>query len=148
MAANVTSIIIQIKAITAAKLGAGWAEMPFVTDLAKNDERRARKSYGVRPLPAASTQTVTNSYALDHVFELVLMQAIVKQDDDSEAMATIGDLYDQHDEVFRQLARAKVNLPGLVLLVSEPALPEPEFIGGRQFVALRQQFNVRYRQAI
>jgi hypothetical protein len=148
MASTVTQIIAQIKAIAAGELGLSWTELPHVLDLTKNDERRSRKGYGARPLAASDAQSTTSTYALDHVFELVLMMAVPKNDDDSQAMAVIGTLYDMQDEILRRAIRQKMNMPFSILMVSNPALSEPEFVNDRQFVALRQQFNVRYRQTI
>ena len=148
MADTVSQILTQAKAIAAATLGTGWNELPYVLDVSKNDERRAKQGYGVRPLPANEAPSVTNSYALDHGFELVLMGSVAKPDDESQAMTLIGTLYDKQDEIFKSMARAKLNLPGTVLLVSQPALSEPEILASGKLIALRQQFNVRYRQAI
>jgi hypothetical protein len=148
MATTVSDILTQAKSIAAAKLGASWHELPSATNLASNDVRRGAKGYGVRPLGAASAPTVTNAYALEHVFELVLMDKNPRKDDESQAVAVVCDLYDKQDEIFKQMVRAKLNLGATVVNVSGPSLSEPEFINGREFVALRQQFNVLYRQAI
>lgn len=148
MAATVASIITQAKAIAAAKLGAGWQELPRVLDLDGLDARRGAKGYGVRPLSASNTPTVTNAYALDHGFQLILTDTNPRKDDDSQALTVIGVLFDQMDEIYKEFVRAKMNLGGTVLLVGEPSLSEPEFISGKEIVALRQNFNVKYRQTI
>jgi hypothetical protein len=148
MAATVTSILTEVKAIASAYLGDTWHELPNVTALTSNDLRRGSKAYGVRPLAASNAPTVTNTYALNHGFELVLMDKNPRRDNESQAMAVAGSLYDKHDEIFKLIARSKVNLGGTVILVSEPSISEPEYVNGREFVALRMQFNVRYRQTI
>jgi hypothetical protein len=148
MAATVTTIMTEIKSLAASSLGNAWHELPNSIDLKGNDSRRGSKGYGVRPLGAADAPSVTNSYSLDHVFEVVLMDRNPRKDDESQAMAVLGDLYDKQDEIYKSLVRTKVNLGGTVLLVSNPSLSDPEFVNGREFVALRQQFNVRYRQTI
>lgn len=148
MAATVSSIMTAIKSIASGYLGADWRELRSVMNLSANDLRSASKGYGVRPLPATSTESVTNSYALDHGFELVLMNSNPKVDDESQAMTVVGDLYDKQDEILKLIMRTKANLPGTVLIVTNPALSEPEFVNGREFVALKQQFTIRYRQTI
>lgn len=148
MATTVTSIMAQAKVIAAASLGATWKEMPSVFNLESNDLRRGAKSYGVKPGAAASAATVTNSYALDHVFELILMDKNPRKDSEAQALAVIDDLYDKQDTIYKAMVRAKLNLGGTVLLVSNPSLSEPEFINSRELIALRQQFTVKYRQAI
>ncbi len=148
MATTVGSIITQIKAIAVAQLGVDWKENPNAYDLTQSDSRRGPKTYGVRPLAASNTSTVTNAYALNHSFELVLVDRVARKNDASQADTVIADLYDKQDEIFKDMVRAKLNLSPTVMLVSEPQLSEPEFINGQEFVALRQQFNVRYRQTI
>jgi hypothetical protein len=148
MAATVSNILEQIEATAAATLDPPWHEVPNVFNLAGTDVRRGAKAYGVRPLPANSAASVTNSYALDHAFELVLMDSNPKRDDDAGAIAVIGDLYDKQDEILKAMMRTKLNLAGTVLLISEPTLSEPEFLASGALIALRQQFNVRYRQTI
>lgn len=148
MAATVTSILTNVKAAALAELGSGWQEMPHVLSLEKNDERRGRKAYGARAMSAGNAPTITNSYALDHTFEVVLMDDVPRNGDDTQAQAVIGTLYDKQDEILKRMIRTKLSLPTTVLLVSSIGLSEPEFVGDRQFVALRQQFNVRYRHAI
>jgi hypothetical protein len=148
MATTVTQIIAKIKEQAGTELGAEWTELPHVLDLTKNDNRRGKQGYGVRPLSASEAGGITNTYTLDHGFELVLMASVPKHDDDSQTFDVIGTLYDKQDELLKRMIRTKLGLPGVVLLVSAPNLAEPEFINDRQFVALRQTFNVRYRQAI
>jgi len=148
MATTVTSILSQIKSIASETLGVAWQEMPNVYKLSEADSRRGPKSYGVKPLAASNSPTVTNAYALDHQFELILMDRFTRKNDSSQADAVIGDLYDKQDEIFKSMVRLKLNMAGTVLIISEPELSEPEFINGQEFVALRQQFNVRYRQTI
>lgn len=148
MATTVSSILAQIKVIAAANLDATWKEMPSVLNLEGNDLRRGAKSYGAKPGAASSAATVTNSYALDHVFELVLMDKNPRKDSDAQAFTVIEDLYSKQDTIYKAMVRAKLNLGGTVLLVSNPSLSEPEFINSRELVALRQQFTVKYRQAI
>jgi hypothetical protein len=148
MAATVGSIITEIKSVASSKLGSEWKEVPNVYKLSGTDTRRGSKSYGARPLAAGSTGTVTNAYALDHQFELVLMDVFPNKSDSAQAEAVISNLYDKQDEIFKQIARSKINLPTTVMLVSEPQLSEPEFINGQELIALRQQFNVRYRQTL
>lgn len=148
MATTVQSILTQVKAIAAAELGADWREMPHVYNLEANDTRRAGKSYGVKPLGATNTGTVTNAYALDHVFELILIDKGPRKDSDEQAEAVITNLYDKHDEIFKAMVRVNLGLPTTVLMISEPNLSEPEFINSRELIALRQQFTVKYRQAI
>lgn len=148
MAATVGNILGEMKVLAAAYLGTDWQEMPNVYDLTKCDARRNAKSYGARPLAASDVGTVTNAYALNQGFELVLMDTLPRKSDSSQATAIITDLYDKHDEIFKAMVRVKMNLGTVVMIVNEPQLSEPEFINGQEFVALRQQFNVRYRQTI
>jgi len=148
MATTVSSIMTQVKALASAELGTAWHELPNVLSLDANDDRRGSKGYGVRPLGASDAPSTLNSYALDHQFQLILMDSVARTDDDSQAMTVAGNLFDKMDEIYKSLVRTKVNLAGTVLIVGSPSLSEPEFIAGNKFVALRQNFNVKYRQTI
>lgn len=148
MSATVTSILTAGKAQMATTLGATWHELSNVYDLARNNLRAGAKGYGMRPLGADDTDTVTRAYDLIHTFETVLMDTVARQNDDSQAETVIGTLYDKQDEIFKVFARLNINLAGTVIYVARPSLNEPEFVGGGKFVALRQQFQVRYRQSI
>jgi hypothetical protein len=148
MSATVTTLLTNLKTISAGVLGGSWHPLRNVMDLQSNDLRTGAKGYGVRALSASSAATVTNTYALDHVFEVVLMDTVPRKDDESQAMTVIGTLFDLQDEIFKQIVRTKAGTGGTVILVSEPSLAEPEFVSGKEFVALRQQFLIRYRQTI
>lgn len=149
MATTVANIMTAVKESITGLLGAPWHEMRNVNDLEKNNDLRSgSNSFGIRPLDAQNVATVTNSYMLDHLFEVVLMQSLPRKDDTAQSNAALVDLYDKQDEIFKQLARTKLTLFAVVIDVHDPELIAPEYVKGGSFVALRQQFRVKYRQAI
>lgn len=149
MSTTVVSITDQVNAICADTLGGNWHQLPHAYSLELNDLRMATKGYGVVSLAASSTTTLTNYYTLDHTFELILTDCTARTRDESDAAEVIGLLYDKQDEVLKQMILTKLNLAGTVLLVNPSGMSEPDFIGSdRRVIALRQQFIVKYRQAI
>ena len=145
MSAIVSNIITQTKLIAQTELGASYQELRFVQDVARNHLRGARLSFGVRPLGAIPVSTVTNYYTVDQTFEIILADSIARKDDDSEKEASLGEMYDQADEIFKAMINSKINLAASVLSVSQPTYLEPEIYDDQSMVVLRMQCVVKWR---
>lgn len=155
MSNHVASIITEMKSIVATTAATitvedgSWSELPFVHDIAKNNKRSGRYAYGVRPLDASPAENaLLRTVSLDHKFEVILSDSIVSRQSDEEVETSLGILYDCADEIFKELVNSKVNLPNLVLSVSEPSVLQPEVIEASKIVAIRLQLKVKYRSAL
>lgn len=148
MSTTAGDVITQIESIASTKLGSTYQKLRHVLDLEANDGRNLKDAYRARPLGATHGQSITNSYVLNHVFELILTTTLARADNDDDLMTALGVLYDKQDEIYKQCAKDRVNLPLVVLLVTDPDLDEPQLMKEGHAVALRQRFTVRYRHTI
>lgn len=149
MSTHVTSIITEMKSQIATVLGATWQELQFVQELNRNNTRTAKNAYGVRPLDASSAEgAALRTITLDHFFEIILTDALIRRKADTDVEASTGTLYDKADEIFKVLVNSKVNLPSIVLSVSEPSLSAPEIIEDANLIAVRMRVKVKYRSTL
>jgi hypothetical protein len=146
MATTVSNILASMESIAAAQLGGSWKKLQHLFDLSKNDLATGSNGYAARPLAGSNAPSLTNSYTVDQVFELILTNTTAPGDDVS-IMTAASDLYDKQDEILKIMMRQKLNLSN-VLLVNFLNIGEPERFDGSEFVTVRQQILVKYRQAI
>lgn len=144
---TVADILTQVKAV-AATAAPTWHELPYVHNVGANNFRTAKLAYGVRPMDASPTSSVNRVYTMDHRFEMVLTDSIARAADDSQIETTLGVLYGVADTIFKAMVNTAINLPSVVLMVSQPSLSEPEMYEKEKFVALRMQFVVKYRSTL
>jgi hypothetical protein len=147
VATTVGSILTNMESISAACLGAGWKKLQHVFDLAKNDLATGANGYGARPLAGSAAPSITNGYTIDQAFELILTNSTAPGTD-AAIMTAANDLYNKQDEILKVMVRQKLNLASTVLLVNFSSIGEPERFDGSEFVAIRQQILVKYRQLI
>lgn len=146
MANIVQQIYDSITTLTEAELPS-FKKMRRVFAPNENDFRSAKNSFGVIHKSASDAAGVTKVYTLDHSFEVLLMSTFVSGNDDLDKQTVINSLYDAADELLKLFFLSKLGLPGLVLLVSNPAIAEPEILNN-EAVVLRVSFDVKYRNAI
>jgi hypothetical protein len=145
MANIVEQILTETKSLMATELGGDYQELAFIYDVEKNNLRGARMAYGVRPVDASSAATLTRSYTLDHVFEIILTDTFARGDSDAQRETSLNTMYDKADEIFKSLVNHKINLPSTVLNVEEPSIAEPEFLDDNKLIVLRMQYVVKWR---
>lgn len=148
MANIVENIMTNIEASAVTILGASYQKLLFTSDVSKNDSRHIALGYGVRPLSAASSISITRAYTLDHTFELILTDLVARYISDAEKAIIINIMYDKCDQLFISMVNSKLSLPSSVLSVSSPSIAEPEFLEDQKFVVFRMQFVVKYRSLI
>jgi len=148
MANTVEQILTQTKSIITNALGADYQELRYIYDIEKNNLREARLAYGVHPLDAASADTVTCYYTLDHSFEIILTDTFARGDSDAQRETALNTMYNKADEIFKDMVSRKVNLPTLVLNVFEPGLGNPEFLDDNKFIVLRMGYSIKYRSRL
>lgn len=148
MANIVQNIMTNIEASAVTILGASYQKLLFTSDVSKNDSRHIALAYGVRPLSAASSISITRAYTLDHTFELILTDLVARYISDAEKAIIINIMYDKCDQLFVSMVNSKLSLPASVLSVSSPSISEPEFLEDQKFVVFRMQFVVKYRSLI
>ena len=146
MAQTVKNIVDNAETIIASVLGSPWKKLRYVWDLDKNDERDAKKAYGVKPGPAENEASVTLYETLSQSFDFVLSDTVARGDSDDEIQAILDVLYDKADLIFKQFVNLKMNLTTTVLKVDERSMEGPILSGDKVF--LRVPFVVRYRQSL
>lgn len=145
MATIVGDIIDSMKSIIATELGATYQELKYVYNVEKNNLRSMEKAYGVRPVDAATAESVTKAFTLDHSFEIILTDSVARTDTDVQRTDAIKVMYDKGDEIFKDFINTKIALPLVVLDVRAPSISEPEFVDDNKMVILRFQTVVKYR---
>lgn len=145
MASIVSNIVSGIRTVASNQLGANWQTLRNWYEVEKNDIRSAAQAYNVRPLAVSPSDGTMRFYTVDQVFELILTDVITRGHGDSERETTLLELYNQADEIFKDLHNTKVNGTAGVLLVGSPSISEPEFLEEKKIVVLRMQFVIKYR---
>jgi hypothetical protein len=110
------------------ELGAGWDALRFTLNPEQADFRNVKNSYGVRFGSAEPASTVTRTYTLDHSFEILLTDRVIKRQNDDEVLEAEERLYDKMDDIFRRLYNRKLGLPSIVLNVFDARMDAPEVL--------------------
>lgn len=147
MATVVQDIVNNSRTVISAQLGDTWQELRHWYDVTKADYRSGTKGYNVRPLDASEDVTVNRFYTVDQGFELILVDTVARAQGDTERETVLFEMYNQIDEIFKDLVNTKINGTTNVLLVNGPNISEPEFLDENKFVVLRMQYTVKYRGA-
>lgn len=150
MSDHVSNIVTNTKELIATTLGATYQELAHVYEVTKNNIRNAKLAYGVRSLSADPVSTVTQTYTLDHLFEIILTDTAPRSGtSDAQLQASFMTMFNKADEIFKAMVNTKISLPLSVLNIFDPRILEPEIIDGETKMAvLRMQVTVKYRSAL
>lgn len=148
MATFVKDILTESRTIATGVLPSTFQRLKYIYDVTRLDIRTGKEAFGFRPLGAVPTDTVTKSFTFDQDFELVLTDTIARGEGDIQREDAIDNLYDQSDEVMKQMMLTKINLSNFVLSVTQPGMSEPELFDDNKLVVLRTQYVVKYRSLL
>lgn len=149
MAFTVRDIKAQANILIAAELVATAQPLKFIYEPSRNNSRDAKDGYGIRalsafPSPAAITQAIT----LEHDFEFILTDTVPNNANDEDREDVNDKLFSETEDIMKSFINTRINLPAIVLKVSQPTIPLPEFDGPKKIVIFRTQFTVTYRVAL
>jgi len=148
MSARVSTILTNGKAVIAALLPT-WHELKYVYDVSKNSTRDARLGYAFIPLDGVTPDSQVNgSYTMDHRFEVIITDIIVRGKSDSEIQTSISSLMDTADNIFKDLVNTKVGAPTIVLNVFSPSISAPEILEAKDLLVIRLQVTIKYRSLL
>lgn len=125
-----------------------YALLDYKYDTAKNNFRNNKKRYAVIPLAGTSVNTITKVYSMIQQFEIIITNEYVNRDDDTAQRDVMFDLYDQADEIFKEVYRRPNGLSAIVLNIQNININDPEFFDDSSVAVLRFQLGVTYRNAV
>ncbi len=126
-----------------------YAELDYKFDVSKNDFFNNKQRYGVIPQGGATALSITKVYTVDQSFEVILTHDYInvnKTDEDQRRVTY--ELFDQLDEILKQLFRSKAGLPNVILNIGEFTISDVEFKEEESLAVVRCQLLVTYRNAI
>ena len=127
----------------------GYKKLSYVYDLSKNNWNMVRDAYGVRPLDATETESVTKRLTYTHSFEVVLTKGYVDSKVSDEALrVAAAELQDLIHSMFVDFERTRLGIPGTVLNVVNLSINSPEVYDAEKVVALTATVNVLYRYEV
>lgn len=147
MATTVASIIAAIQAQAATTLGASWQVNINPYNLEKLSERTAEKSYATIA-QGMSENTDAGAFSrvtYDQYFEVILTRSATGRNDKDEITDAVEDLFNNFDELYKDLVNTKLGLTTTVILVTGLEISDPEILNKSTIVALRGRFLVRWK---
>jgi hypothetical protein len=136
-----------IKTQVAATLGVDWRELRYVFDIPQNDGRGIVKGFGIAPEDAPPANTIIRAMTFAHVFQIVLTQTNVREQDDTDAIAaTLDELYNKADDILHDVLNQQLGIPDKIMTVTNGGISAPEFL--ESYIVLRFRVIVLYRRAI
>jgi len=148
MSTIVGDIVDESKALAVTTFGVTYHELNHIYDLTKNNIRLQKLGFAIRPLSADSVDSILKNYTLDHIFELILTDTTVRNDDDAVTETKFNTMFEKGHDFFKALVNTKINLATSVLNIQEPAFGEPEILPEVKLLVLRMQYTVKYRIAL
>jgi len=146
MSTLVTDLLASIKSTVGTTLGVEYSEIPYVTDVSKNNFNSNHNRYGVQSLASNETDSVTKFVTMLQSFEVVLTKAYVDDGiSDSDKQSKTVDAQDLVYDIYRDLVNTKAGLPAIVINITDLEMSNPEYLDEEKVVVIRASFNVLYR---
>lgn len=132
-----------------AELGTGYKKLAYVEDVAKNSFRTNTDRYGTRALAVNQLPGVTKFVTLQQDFEVVLTRGYVESSisDDSQVDDAL-DLRAELLDVYKRLVNNRGGLPNTIILITDLAVGEPEYLEDDKVVIIRASMQVQYRYSL
>lgn len=141
---NVSTILTNLKSAVASALTGSWSELDYIYDLEKNSFRNASNRYGVGVLDAQTVSGVNRAVTLNTRFFVVLTNTFTNRSGDTNERSAISTLYNQFEEIHKDVFQKKLGSPSVVLLVSDIIMEEP-LVVDKGTLSLRGSFNIQHR---
>lgn len=151
MSTVVADIRTGIEARVATSLGATYQKLRRFYLPEQNSQRDAEKGYAVIEGAAidASSEGTFKFYTLDHQFDIIVVDTIARDTEDSYKQTVAEDLYDKIDEMLVDFLGSGLGTisvtNGIILTTNQPTISEPEFLENNS-VLIRASLNVKYRR--
>jgi len=146
MSSNQTLILEAIQ-LRFDELALGRTKLKYSYDLEKNGKRGEKNAYSFGIGAAAETPGTMKSLTLDQDFFVILTENYNNRSDDDGEKAALTAIYDDLETITRDFANSKLGAPGIVLVVQQTDLEEPEKIADGTII-VRANFTVKHRATI
>lgn len=146
MSTITNDLLTGIKATVATTLGSEYAELPYATDISKNNFNSNHNRYGVLADSSSQADSVTKFVTMSQSYEVVLTKAFIddgisdtdKQDQTTAAQDLVFDIY-------KDLVNTKAGMPSIVLNITDLNVEAPEYLDDEKVVVIRASINILYR---
>ena len=151
MSTVVADIRTGIEGRVATLLGASYQKLRRFYTAEQNTQRGAEKGYAVIEGAAsdASSEGTFKFYTLDQEFQIIIVDTIARDTEDSFKQTVAEELYDKADEMLVDFLGSGLGTisvtNGIILTTNSPSISEPEFLENNS-VLLRVSLNVKYRR--
>lgn len=127
----------------------GHSRLNYEYDIERNANDGMTAGYGFIPSVADFVDGQSLGFTTkDHTFQCVLTDDYSNSDCDEGQNDTVLELYEKEQNLLKELQKSRLVLPtptNQVLLIRGLSIEEPEFLGENSTVALRVNFNIRYK---
>jgi len=125
-------------------------ELRRIFDVDQNEHRLIEDSFAVRHLEQVDVNEsgITKAYTDEQRFEIILTEKTNDRLSDAAIQTQINSLYDNISELKKSFYFKKLGLPSTVLKVDNINVDEPELLNGREFLLIRMNIRVRYRELL
>lgn len=141
----VGDIISAFETRVATILGAGWNELKYKYDIAQNNYKQNKQKYGVIPLSGSTVDGIMTYYTMEQDFRLILTDGFVNDFDDTSLQASVADLTNKLDDIYKDLYSSKLGIPSTVIVVSSFTIEQPEVLDDNNVIVMQADFTIRYR---
>ncbi len=148
MSSVVADILTGIKAAVVTELGAGYRELPFSLDVAKNKFAGGTNGYACWAERIDQADGVNGYVTVDQEFALTLTETFGPAQVGDGNQRTIGEaLFNRMEAVYARVARTKAGVPSRVMIVNRLVVTPILFLDSNVAV-LRATFAIKYRTAV
>ena len=146
MSTIVNDLLASITTSVGTTLGSEYAELPYKTDVSKNNFNTNNNRYGVLANASLQVDSVTRFVTMSQAYEVVLTKAYADDgisDDDKQAQTS--DAQDLVYDIYKSLVNTKAGIPSVVINITDLSIEVPEYLTEEKVVVIRASFNVLYR---
>jgi hypothetical protein len=142
---NINDIATALKTTTGTYLGSDYAELPFAYRI-ENNSKIVAKGYTVIPKEASEEVTTNRAILVNQKFQIIINDCFLSSNaSDSNKRAGIIALCDKLVGLYVEVAKNKGGLPGIIVIVSDMSIDDPEILEDNDFVCLRLNFSIKHR---
>lgn len=147
MSTIVKDVYNALKTQVSTTLGVDWTELRYLLDVGQNTERDIQKGFGIVPGSASAASSIIKAYTADHIFEIILTQTNIREQDDVQTItALLDDLYNKCDDVLYSVLNQQLGIPDKIMTITFNGINDPEIL--ESYIVLRFQVLVKYRRLI
>lgn len=123
-----------------------YKRLKYSYDVEKNNKRASDDAYGIGAGAGSSVEGTFRTITMDQEFFVILTKDFGGRSDDNAERTALKAIYDDMENLYRDLFQSKIGIPSVVYLVSELSLDEPEKIADN-VISVRMSFTVKHRKS-